>query len=72
MDEIIIILNQVIRGLINYFRIANMKRNLIEVTSHLSRRIRYIIWKQLKTCNHRYKCLLKLGVSGEKSKKDSI
>ena len=62
-------LNQVIRGWINYFRIADMKRNLTDITSHLNRRIRCIIWKQWKTCKHRHECLLKLGISKEKAKR---
>ena len=69
LDERIVKLNQVIRGWINYFRIADMKEQLKNITSHLNRRIRCIIWKQWKTCNHRYKCLLKLGISKEKAKR---
>lgn len=62
-------LNQVTRGWINYFRIADMKKHLNNITSHLNRRIRCIIWKQWKTCKHRHQCLLKLGVSKEKAKR---
>lgn len=69
LDERIVKLNQVIRGWINYFRVADMKEQLKNITSHLNRRIRCIIWKQWKTCNHRYKCLLKLGISKEKAKR---
>ena len=65
----IIKLNQVIRGWINYFRIADMKRNLTGITSHLNRRIRCIVWKQWKNCKHRHECLLKLGISKEKAKR---
>ena len=69
LDERIVKLNQVIRGWINYFRVADMKEQLKNITSHLNRRIRCIIWKQWKTCNHRYKCLLKLGISKERAKR---
>ena len=62
LDTRIVRLNQVIRGWINYFRIADMKNQLVLITSHLNRRIRCIIWKQWKTCKHRCKCLLKLGI----------
>ena len=55
-------LNQVIRGWINYFRIADMKWDMKSIGSHLNRRIRCIIWKQWKTCDNRIKCLKKLGV----------
>ena len=69
LEERIVKLNQVIRGWINYFRVADMKEQLKNITSHLNRRIRCVIWKQWKNCNHRYKCLLKLGISKEKKKK---
>ena len=69
LENRIIKLNQVTRGWINYFRSADMKRHLVYITSHLNRRIRCIIWKQWKTCKHRYQCLLKLGVSKEKAKR---
>ncbi len=69
LEERIIKLNQVIRGWINYFRIADMKGHMGNITKHLNRRIRCIIWKQWKTCKHRYECLLKLGVSKEKAKR---
>ena len=67
----IIKLNQVIRGWINYFRIADMKTCMSSISEHLRRRIRCIIWKQWKTCKHRYKCLLRLGVSKEKARRTS-
>lgn len=69
LEERITKLNQVIRGWINYFRSADMKTHLTNITSHLNRRIRCIIWKQWKTCKHRHQCLLKLGVSKEKAKR---
>ncbi len=62
LNERIIKLNQVIRGWINYFRIADMKNQLSNITSHLNRRIRCIIWKQWKTPKHRIKCLIQLGL----------
>ena len=65
----IIKLNQVIRGWINYFKIADMKWAMTSLGKHLRRRIRCIIWKQWKTCRHRHECLLKLGVSKEKAKR---
>ena len=71
LDERIVKLNQVIRGWINYFRIADMKTYMNNISEHLRRRIRCIIWKQWKTCEHRYKCLLKLGVSRNKARRTS-
>ena len=46
-----------------------MKIHMIKISEHLRRRIRCIIWKQWKTCEHRNKCLLKLGVSREKARR---
>ena len=69
LNERIIKLNQVIRGWINYFRIADMKTYMNSISEHLRRRIRCIIWKQWKTCKHRYKCLQKLGVFKDKAKR---
>lgn len=62
-------LNYVIRGWINYFRIADMNKSLIKITSHLCRRIRCIIWKQWKIPKHRNECLLKLGIGKNKAKR---
>ena len=41
-------LNWTIRGWVNYFRIAKMKKFLIKTDEHLRARIRMIIWKQWK------------------------
>ena len=56
-------LNYVIRGWINYFRIADMKGIMKGITGHLNRRIRCLIWKQWKTCKGRYERLRRLGVT---------
>ena len=69
LNDRIIKINQVIRGWVNYFKIADMKGHLINITSHLNRRIRCIIWKQWKTCKHRHECLIKLGVTKDKAKR---
>lgn len=69
LDKRIVKLNQVIRGWINYFRIADMKTYMKGITSHLNHRIRCIIWKQWKTCDNRIRCLKKLGVYENNAKK---
>ena len=56
-------INPVVRGWINYFRIADMKIAIHYIGGHLRRRIRCLIWKQWKTCNNRYKNLVKLGIT---------
>lgn len=56
-------LNQVIRGWINYFRIADMKTILTEIEEHMRRRLRMCIWKYWKKLKTKYKALRKLGIS---------
>lgn len=68
LDERITKINQVVRGWINYFRIGDMKGNLRNITSHLSRRIRCIIWKQWKVSKKRITALVKLGANIEQAK----
>ena len=68
LDERIIKLNQVIRGWINYFRIADMKGNMEMIGGHLRHRIRCVIWKQWKTPQKRMKCLIKLGLDKDTAK----
>lgn len=55
-------LNQVIRGWINYFRIANMKMWMMRIDGWLRTRIRICLWKQWKTPKNRRKELMKLGL----------
>ena len=69
LKERIIRLNEVIRGWINYFRIADMEFDMTTIGSHLRRRIRCTIWKQWKNCKHREDCLIKLGISKNKAKR---
>ena len=68
LNDRIKLLNYVIRGWINYFRIADMKCAMDKVTGRLNRRIRCIIWKQWKTCKHRIECLQILGVDKDNAK----
>ena len=63
ISEKIIKLNQVIRGWINYFRIADMKKLMEETGEHLRHRMRMCIWKYWKKPKTKYKALRKLGIS---------
>ena len=65
LDNRIKKINYVVRGWVNYFRIADMKNMLIKIDKHLRTRIRVIIWKQWKKTMKRYKSLRQLGVSHE-------
>ena len=63
IDEKITKLNQVIRGWINYFRIADMKSIMTKISEHLRHRLRMCIWKYWKKPKTKYKALRKLGIS---------
>jgi len=54
-------IKQLVKGWVNYFRIAKMKTVLAEVDQKLRKRIRIIIWKQWKKIRTRYEALRKLG-----------
>ena len=62
LDERIKKINYVVRGWVNYFRIANMKWILRQIDKYLRTRIRVIIWKQWKVAGRREKALKQLGV----------
>lgn len=61
-------LNYVIRGWINYFKIADMNARLKQTTSHLNRRLRCIIWKQWKVSKCRISNLIKLGATKDEAR----
>lgn len=61
--------NYVTRGFINYFKMADMKWIMRDITSHLNRRIRCLLWKQWKTCKGRIRRLIRLGINKEKAKR---
>ena len=63
IDEKVTKLNQVIRGWINYFRIADMKTLITRIGEHLRHRLRMCIWKYWKKPMTKYKALRKLGIS---------
>lgn len=65
LDNRIKKLNSLVRGWVNYFKIANMKNVLTEIDERLRTRIRVIIWKQWKKTRTRCEALQKLGVSFE-------
>ena len=62
LDNRIKKINYVVRGWVNYFRIANMKNKITEIDEHLRVRVRVIIWKQWKKTRKKCESLQKLGV----------
>ena len=51
---------QYVRGWVNYFKLADMKKLLIETDEWARRRIRAVYWKQWKRVRTRYRILRKL------------
>ena len=62
LDNRIRQINYLVRGWVNYFRIANMREAIAKIDKHLRTRIRVIIWKQWKSITPREKALIKLGL----------
>ncbi|MDD7520642.1 MAG: group II intron maturase-specific domain-containing protein [Lachnoclostridium sp.] len=60
-------LTQFIRGWVNYFGMADMKKLLKETDEWLRHKIRAIYWKQWKKVRTKYRELKKLGVDKEKA-----
>ena len=64
-------LNEVIRGWINYFAMADMKTAMTGIDEHLRTMMRVVIWKQWKVPSKRKWGLLKLGVPEWQANKTS-
>lgn len=60
-------LTQFMRGWVNYFGMADMKKLLQTTDEWLRHKIRAIYWKQWKKVKTKYKELKKLGVENEKA-----
>ncbi len=66
-NERIAKLESVIRGWVNYFRIAKAKKQLLRVDEMVRTRLRMIIWKQWKKVSSRMRNLIRLGIPKGKS-----
>jgi len=60
-------LNPVIRGWINYFRLAETKGFAKELDQWIRRRLRLILWRQWKRPWTRFKNLMKFGLAEERA-----
>jgi RNA-directed DNA polymerase len=60
-------LNQIIRGWVQYFKLADMKAIMQFIDEWLRRRIRMITWKRWKKVRTKFENLQKLGVAKEKA-----
>ncbi len=55
------------RGWVNYFKLANMSKVLMELDKWIRRRLRACIWKTWKRVRTRIKNLMRLGVERQKA-----
>ncbi|WP_026811325.1 group II intron reverse transcriptase/maturase [Arenibacter latericius] len=62
-------LSQYIRGWVNYFKLADMKKILLRIDEWYRRRLRMVIWKQWKRIGTKITNLVKLGVKKSKAYK---
>ena len=62
-------LNQIMRGWINYYGIANAKSKLAELDKWIRRRLRACIWKQWKKISTKVRKLTKLGINKHEARK---
>lgn len=60
-------LKQVIRGWVNYFKIANMEKVAQTLDKWIRRRIRMCYWKQWKKTKTKYDNLMRLGIGSSKA-----
>ena len=60
-------LRQLIVGWVNYYKIGQMKSLCKKLDGHIRFRLRMCIWKQWKKVRTRYKNLIKLRISKDKS-----
>jgi group II intron reverse transcriptase/maturase len=67
MDARINRLNQVIRGWVNYFSLADMHTHCLRLDEWLRRRIRMCYWKQWKKVKTKHTMLTRLGISTGKA-----
>ena len=56
-----------VRGWVNYFKLADIKKLLERIDEWMRRRIRMVYWKQWKRIRTRFKMLKKCGVERQKA-----
>ena len=65
-------LNPVLRGWINYFRLAETKGFAEELDQWIRRRLRLILWRQWKRPWTRFKNLMKFGIAEERAARSAF
>lgn len=67
MEYRLLKLNQITKGWINYYGIANARGKLVELDGWIRRRLRACIWKQWKKISTKQRNLVKLGINKYKA-----
>ena len=67
MEARIYRLNQVIRGWVNYFSLADMRNHCLMLDEWLRRRLRMVYWKQWKRIKTRHANLVRLSIHSRKA-----
>jgi group II intron reverse transcriptase/maturase len=67
METRICRLNQVIRGWVNYFSLADMRKLCLRLDAWLRRRLRMCYWKQWKRIKTKHDNLVRLGIPSRKA-----
>lgn len=60
-------LNQIVRGWVNYYKLADMKGPMTKMDQWTRRRIRMVTWKRWKKTRTRFYWLKKIGVNERKT-----
>ena len=63
LARVIFEISRILRGWIQYFRLSEVKAAFEELDAWISRKLRYIIWRQWKTPRTRFRKLQALGVN---------
>lgn len=72
IERVIKELNPVLRGWMNYYRIANIKKQITKLMQWIRRRLRMIRMKQWKTYKKMHKEMRRLGIKGNGKKMDVV
>ena len=67
MEYRLLKLNEITRGWINYYGIANARGKLAVLDKWIRRKLRACIWKQWKTISNKQRNLVKLGINKYKA-----
>jgi hypothetical protein len=67
MEQRVDRLNQIIRGWVNYFKVADMQKHCNKLDEWMRRRLRMCYWEQWKKIKTRRDKLIRLGIPESKA-----